>query len=234
MPAHPAQRTIRSHTCGQLRSSDLGNEVTLCGWIAKRRDHGGLVFADVRDRYGLTQIVFDPALAGGEKAHETAGKLRGEYVIWCKGKVRKRPEGMTNTKLATGEIEVACTELTILSEAETPPFAITDDVDAAENVRLKYRYLDLRRPVLQKNLLIRHRMLSIVRNHLDANGFIEVETPILYKSTPEGARDFIVPSRLTPGTFYALPQSPQILKQLLMISGLDRYYQNLMNNLKLN
>jgi aspartyl-tRNA synthetase len=208
-----------------LRKSDLGKEVMLCGWIAKRRDHGGLVFADLRDRYGLTQIVFDPALAGGTQAHEASGKIRSEYVIWCKGKVRNRPEGMTNAKLSTGEIEVACTDLVILSEAETPPFAISDDVDAAEMVRLKYRYLDLRRPALQKNLLIRHRMLSIVRNHLDANGFIEVETPILYKSTPEGARDFIVPSRLNPGTFYALPQSPQILKQLLMISGMDRYYQ---------
>src|SRR6185437_14337036 len=158
-------------------------------------------------------------------AHELAGNLRTEYVVWCKGKVRRRPEGMTNTKLATGEIEVACTDLMILSEAKTPPFPIEDELDVAETVRLKYRYLDLRRPVLQKNLLIRHRMLSIVRNHLDKHRFIEVETPILYKSTPEGARDFIVPSRLNPGTFYALPQSPQTLKQLLMISGMDRYYQ---------
>jgi aspartyl-tRNA synthetase len=207
------QRTVRSHTCGALRNSDLGHEVTLCGWIAKRRDHGGLVFADLRDRYGLTQIVFDPALLGGEKAYELAGKLRSEYVIWCKGKVRNRPDGMTNAKLATGAIEVACTELEILSEAKTPPFAIEDGADVAEMVRLKYRYLDLRRPSLQHNLVTRHRMLSIIRNHL------------LYKSTPEGARDFIVPSRLTPGSFYALPQSPQTLKQLLMIGGMDRYYQ---------
>ena len=197
----------------------------MCGWVSKRRDHGGLVFADLRDRYGLTQIVFDPALSGGAKAHETAGRIRSEFVIWCKGKVRRRPEGMTNAKMATGEIEVACTDLTILSEAKTPPFSLTDDAEVAETVRLKYRYLDLRRPALQRNLLIRHRMLSIVRNHLDQNQFVEVETPILYKSTPEGARDFIVPSRLNPGTFYALPQSPQILKQLLMISGMDRYYQ---------
>jgi len=218
-------RTVRSHTCGELKASNLDHEVTLCGWIAKRRDHGGLVFADLRDRYGITQIVFDPALAGGSKAHEAAGKIRGEYVIWCKGKVRRRPDGMTNLKHATGEIEVACTDLIILSEAKTPPFPIEDDIDVQETVRLKYRYLDLRRPQLQKNLLIRHRMLSIVRNHLDANQFVEVETPILYKSTPEGARDFIVPSRLNPGTFYALPQSPQTLKQLLMVSGLDRYYQ---------
>ena len=218
-------RTVRSHTCGEIRPTHLGNEVTLCGWVSKRRDHGGLIFADLRDRYGVTQIVFDPALAGGAAAHERAGKLRSEFVIWVKGKVRNRPEGMTNTKLATGAIEVACTELTILSEAKTPPFPIEDEIDVAETVRLKYRYLDLRRSVLQKNLLIRHRMLSIVRNHLDQNNFVEVETPILYKSTPEGARDFIVPSRLNPGTFYALPQSPQTLKQLLMISGMDRYYQ---------
>lgn len=220
-----APRTVRSHTCGELKASDIGKEVTLCGWVGKRRDHGGLIFADLRDRYGVSQVVFDPALAGGKDAHERAGRIRSEFVIWCKGKVRKRPEGMTNTKLATGEIEVACTDITILSEAKTPPFPIEDEIDVAETVRLKYRYLDLRRPILQKNLLIRHRMLSIVRNHLDANQFVEVETPILYKSTPEGARDFIVPSRLNPGSFYALPQSPQTLKQLLMVSGLDRYYQ---------
>ena len=222
-----SQRTVRTHTCGEIGVSDLEKEVTLCGWVAKRRDHGGLIFADLRDRYGVTQIVFDPALAGGTSAHERGGKIRSEFVLWVKGKVRHRPSGMTNTKLATGEIEVACTDLVILSEAKTPPFPIEDDIDVAETVRLKYRYLDLRRNVLQKNLLIRHRMLSIVRNHLDANNFVEVETPILYKSTPEGARDFIVPSRLNPGQFYALPQSPQTLKQLLMVSGLDRYYEDL-------
>ncbi len=216
---------IRSHTCGELRSQHLGQEVTLCGWVAKRRDHGGLVFADLRDRYGLTQIVFDPALAGGGQAHELAGRIRGEFVLWCRGKVRHRPEGMTNPKMTTGEIEVACTDLVLLSEAKTPPFAIDEDIEVAETLRLKYRYLDLRRPSLQRNLMIRHKMLSVVRNELDANAFVEVETPILYKSTPEGARDFIVPSRLNPGTFYALPQSPQTLKQLLMVSGMDRYYQ---------
>jgi len=223
------KRTVRSHTCGELGVADLGKEVELCGWVAKRRDHGGLVFADLRDRYGITQIVFDPAVIGAAQAHETAGRIRNEFVIWCKGKVRNRPEGMTNTKLATGAIEVACTDLVILSEAKTPPFNIPvgtdEEIDVAETIRLKYRYLDLRRPSLQKNLLIRHRMLQIVRNYLDQNHFVEVETPILYKSTPEGARDFIVPSRLNPGTFYALPQSPQTLKQLLMISGMDRYYQ---------
>ncbi len=219
------KRTVRSHTCGQLNLAHLGQTITLCGWVAKRRDHGGLIFADLRDRYGLTQIVFDPALAGGDVAHDLAGRIRSEYVIWVKGQVRQRPPGMTNSKMPTGEIEVVCTDLEILSEAKTPPFPIEEELDVAESVRLKYRYLDLRRPVLQKNLLIRHRMLSIIRNHLDQNQFVEVETPILYKSTPEGARDFIVPSRLNPGTFYALPQSPQTLKQLLMVSGMDRYYQ---------
>ncbi len=219
------KRTVRSHTCGQLNLAHLGQTITLCGWVAKRRDHGGLIFADLRDHYGLTQIVFDPALAGGDVAHDLAGRIRSEYVIWVKGQVRQRPPGMTNSKMPTGEIEVVCTDLEILSEAKTPPFPIEEELDVAESVRLKYRYLDLRRPVLQKNLLIRHRMLSIIRNHLDQNQFVEVETPILYKSTPEGARDFIVPSRLNPGTFYALPQSPQTLKQLLMVSGMDRYYQ---------
>lgn len=224
-PILKAKRMVRSHTCGDLKATHLDQEVTLCGWVGKRRDHGGLIFVDLRDRYGLTQIVFDPAHVGAQAAHEQAGRLRSEFVLWCKGTVRRRPEGMTNPRMKTGEIEVICTDLEILSEAKTPPFAIEDDVDVAETVRLKYRYLDLRRPVLQQNLMIRHRMLSIVRNHLDQQNFVEVETPILYKSTPEGARDFIVPSRLSPGTFYALPQSPQTLKQLLMVSGMDRYYQ---------
>ncbi len=201
----------------------------LCGWVAKRRDHGGLIFIDLRDRYGLTQIVFDPEIMGKAaeaiEAFEKAGKLRSEYVLWCKGKVRARPDGMQNTKLVTGQIEVACHDLVILSEAQTPPFPIEDDIEVAEQLRLQYRYLDLRRPYLQNNLITRHKMLQIVRQHLDAHSFIEVETPILYKSTPEGARDFIVPSRLSPGQFYALPQSPQTLKQLLMISGMDRYFQ---------
>jgi aspartyl-tRNA synthetase len=223
--AKSVKRTVRTHHCGQLRATDLGNEVQLCGWVAKRRDHGGLIFADLRDRHGLTQITFDPGIAESKVAHEVAGKLRGEFVIWVKGKVRKRPEGMTNTKLATGEIEIIVHDLVILSEAKTPPFAIEDDIDTSENLRLKYRYLDLRRGVLQRNLVTRHKMLSIVRNYLDSYDFCEVETPILYKSTPEGARDFVVPSRMNPGTFYALPQSPQTLKQLLMISGMDRYYQ---------
>ncbi len=226
------RRPVRSHTCGELRASDIGKEVTLCGWVAKRRDHGGLIFADLRDRYGVTQVTFDPAIGGSADPKallEIAGKIRNEFVLMVKGKVRARPQGMTNTKLATGEIEIIASELSILSEAKTPPFvigsALDEAPDAAENLRLKYRYLDLRRPALQKNLLIRHRMLSIVRNWLDQNQFVEVETPILYKSTPEGARDFIVPSRINPGTFYALPQSPQTLKQLLMVAGMDRYFQ---------
>ncbi len=217
------KRTNRTHTCGELSTTHLGKEVNLCGWVAKRRDHGGLIFIDLRDRYGLTQIVFDPEI--DKAAWELAGRLRSEFVIWSKGKVRSRPEGMVNPKLVTGAIEVACHDLVILSEAKTPPFPIEDEVDVAEQVRLEYRYLDLRRPYLQKNLLTRHKMLQIVRQHLDECSFIEIETPILYKSTPEGARDFIVPSRLSPGSFYALPQSPQTLKQLLMISGMDRYFQ---------
>ncbi len=220
------EQKFRSHTCGEIDSSQLGQKVTLCGWVAKRRDHGGLIFIDLRDRYGITQLVFDPKLPeGGAKAHETASALRSEFVITCQGTVRRRPEGMSNAKLRSGEIEIACARLEILSEAKTPPFAIEDEVEVAEMTRLKYRYLDLRRPSLQSNLMIRHRMLASARRYLDEQNFVEVETPILYKSTPEGARDFIVPSRLNRGDFYALPQSPQTLKQLLMISGLDRYYQ---------
>jgi aspartyl-tRNA synthetase len=218
-------RKIRSHHCGELGRDSIGKEVTLCGWVAKRRDHGGLIFIDLRDRYGLTQVVFDPACLSNSDLFEKAGRLRNEYVIWLRGKVRARPAGMANPKMKTGEIEVEAHDLTIFSEAKTTPFPIEDGIDVSETLRLKYRYLDLRRPELQKNLMIRHKMLSVVRRHLDENHFVEVETPILYKSTPEGARDFVVPSRLNPGTFYALPQSPQTLKQLLMISGLDRYYQ---------
>jgi aspartyl-tRNA synthetase len=203
----------------------LGAEVKLCGWVSKRRDHGGLIFVDLRDRYGVTQVVFDPQILKSAALFETAGMLRNEFVIGCVGRVRARPEGMQNKKLETGDVEVACSDLVLLSEAKTPPFPIEDDIDVGEQVRLSHRYLDLRRPQLQRNLLTRHRMLSIIRNHLDQNHFVEVETPILYKSTPEGARDFIVPSRVNPGNFYALPQSPQTLKQLLMVAGMDRYFQ---------
>lgn len=220
-----ATRTVRTHTCGELGIKQLGQTVALSGWVGKRRDHGGVIFVDIRDRYGITQVVFDPKLAGGDAAHAVGEKLRSEFVFWVKGTVRARPDGMKNESLSTGAIELVAQEVVLLSEAKTPPFPIEDGIDVAETVRLKYRYLDLRRPELQRNLLTRHRMLSIARNHLDSNHFVEVETPILYKSTPEGARDFIVPSRLSPGEFYALPQSPQTLKQLLMISGMDRYYQ---------
>lgn len=215
----------RSHTCGQIGTQELGQEVQLCGWVSKRRDHGGLIFIDLRDRYGITQIVFDPAMSKNQEIFERAGKLRSEFVLWCKGVVRSRPEGMANPKMKTGQIEVACHDLSILSEAKTPPFPIENEIDVSESLRLEYRYLDLRRPYLQNNLITRSKMLQIVRQHLDEHNFVEVETPILYKSTPEGARDFVVPSRLNPGTFYALPQSPQTLKQLLMISGMDRYFQ---------
>ncbi|MEK7690239.1 MAG: aspartate--tRNA ligase, partial [Bdellovibrionota bacterium] len=221
----PTKRVVRSHTNGELRAANLDQVVTLCGWVGKRRDHGGLIFIDLRDRYGITQVVFDPALGSGASIHEKAGTLRSEFVIQVSGKVRRRPSGMTNPKMITGEIEVICDDLVIFSEAKTPPFAIDDDTEVAETIRLKHRYLDLRRAPLQRNLLTRAKMLSLVRNHLEQNGFCEVETPILYKSTPEGARDFVVPSRLNPGSFYALPQSPQTLKQLLMVSGMDRYYQ---------
>ena len=174
------KKTQRSHTCGELGVNHLNQEVMLCGWVAKRRDHGGLIFIDLRDRYGITQIVFDPAHLSDAAVFELSSKLRSEYVLWCKGKVRSRPEGMLNSKLATGAIEVACNDLVILSEAKTPPFPIEDDVEVAEQVRLQYRYLDLRRPYLQNNLIIRHKMLQIVRQHLDSHNFLEIETPILY------------------------------------------------------
>jgi len=216
---------IRTHKCSELSSKNLGESVTLCGWVKTRRDHGGVIFIDLRDRYGVTQVVFDPALEAGKDAHQLAHKIRSEFVLAVKGVVRERPAGMINTKLGTGEIEIACQELNILSEAKTPPFEVEDGVEVSENLRLQYRYLDLRRPSLQKNIKIRHDMLLSARNYLSELDFLEIETPILYKSTPEGARDFIVPSRLSPSLFYALPQSPQTLKQLLMISGFDRYFQ---------
>ncbi|MEW6057776.1 MAG: aspartate--tRNA ligase [Bdellovibrionota bacterium] len=215
-------RRVRTHTCGELTAKAEGQAVTLMGWAHKRRDHGGVVFVDLRDRYGLTQIVVDPSFP---EAHQEAEKIRNEFVLLAKGKVRRRPEGMTNAKLPTGEIEVYIDHLEILSEAKPLPFPVDEGSDVSETLRLKYRYLDLRRPNLQRNMIVRHKAATVVRNYLDQNDFLEIETPILYKSTPEGARDFIVPSRVNPGTFYALPQSPQTLKQLLMVSGFDRYYQ---------
>lgn len=216
---------IRSHTCGELNAEFEGKEVVLAGWVAKRRDHGGLIFIDLRDRYGISQLVFDPAKSGDSKTKEEADKARSEFVISIKGIVRRRPDDMINPKITTGEIEVEVTELNILSAAKTPPFTIDDNTDAGEALRLKYRYLDLRRASIQKNLIIRHQVCQVVRNYLSNQNFLEVETPILFKSTPEGARDYLVPSRVNPGSFYALVQSPQIMKQLLMVAGFDRYFQ---------
>ena len=193
------------------------------GWVQRRRDHGGVIFVDLRDREGLTQVVFNPEV--DQAVHTKAHAIRSEYVLAVRGTVDHRPEGMVNPNLVTGEIEVMVTELKILNPAETPPFLIEDGVDVSENIRLTYRHLDLRRPQLQQNIILRHRAASSVRNYLNTHGFIDVETPVLTRSTPEGARDYLVPSRVNPGQFYALPQSPQIFKQLLMISGFDRYYQ---------
>lgn len=212
----------RTHYCGDLKISDTGKEVTLMGWAGRRRDHGGVIFVDLRDREGIVQVVFNPD--AGESVHGEAHKIRSEFVIAVKGIVRRRPDGMNNPALKTGEIEVIVSELEIMNESRTPPFSF-DEEEVSENVRLKYRYLDLRRPAIQKNLFLRSRLAAAARHYFEQNGFIEVETPFLTKSTPEGARDYLVPSRISKGMFYALPQSPQIFKQLLMISGFDRYYQ---------
>ncbi len=212
----------RTHYCGEISARDEGTEVVLFGWVQRRRDLGGLIFVDLRDREGVVQIVFDPD--SDEALHAEARKIRGEYVLAVVGKVRRRPAGMENTQMLTGEVEVIVSAFEILNEARTLPFTL-DDEDVSENLRLKYRYLDLRRPAIQKNLILRSRLAMATRQYFNENGFIEVETPFLGKSTPEGARDYLVPSRITKGTFYALPQSPQIFKQLLMVSGFDRYFQ---------
>ena len=214
----------RTNVCGEIRKSDVNKEVILDGWVSRRRDHGGLIFVDLRDRSGIVQIVFDEATLGSN-AFDIAETLRNEFVIQVKGNVRARSEDTINPKMETGEIEIVVNELVVLNKSKTPPFYIQDNIDVDENVRLKYRYLDLRRPEMQKNLMLRHKVTMIMRNYLDKNGFLEIETPMLCRSTPEGARDFLVPSRLNPGQFYALPQSPQIFKQLLMVSGLERYFQ---------
>lgn len=213
----------RTHKCGELSKADEGKEVCLMGWAQYRRDHGGLIFVDLRDYSGLAQIVFSPEIS--EKAHELAHILRSEYVLAIKGKVRQRPDGMINKDLPTGEIEVVVLDWKLLNTAKTPPFPVEDRCDAGENLRLAWRFLDMRRPVMQKNIRLRHKIAQTVREYLDEQGFIEIETPVLTRSTPEGARDFLVPSRLNPGQFYALPQSPQLFKQLLMSSGMDRYFQ---------
>jgi aspartyl-tRNA synthetase len=213
----------RTHTCGQLRENNIGEKVVLNGWVDTRRDLGGVIFIDLRDRYGITQIVFEPHY--NDKAHHLGKDLRSEYVVSVEGTVRKRPEGTENPDLKTGFIDVMVDNLIILNEAKTPPFQIQDGIDTSEDTRLKYRYLDLRRPSMQKNMLLRHQMYMLTRKYFDEQSFIEVETPVLMKSTPEGARDYLVPSRIHKGKFYALPQSPQQYKQLLMVSGLDRYFQ---------
>jgi aspartyl-tRNA synthetase len=220
--AEPLGDLTRTHSCGELRASDVGAEVTLLGWVHRVRDLGGLLFIDLRDRAGLTQIVFDK---DDERTMAKAKRLRSEYVIGVRGTVRRRSPETVNPKIATGDVEVIVSELTILNEAKTPPFPIAEDAAVSEEVRLKYRYLDLRRPRLQGNIGLRHRVMTKIRQYFDRHGFWEIETPILTKSTPEGARDYLVPSRVHPGEFFALPQSPQIFKQILMISGMERYVQ---------
>jgi len=213
----------RTHSCGELRSKDVGKEVTLMGWVQRRRDHGGVIFIDLRDREGLTQVVLNPEY--DKNVHELGENIRNEYVIAVTGKVENRPEGTVNEGLPTGEVEVYVSNLKILNNAETPPFVIEDYSNANEDIRLKYRYLDLRRPVLQRNIMLRHSLIKVIREFLYEKGFLDIETPFLTKSTPEGARDYLVPSRVNPGRFYALPQSPQMFKQLLMVSGFDKYFQ---------
>ena len=213
----------RTHHCRELTKNDLGKEVVLMGWVHKRRDHGGVIFVDLRDRAGITQVVFNPDVDA--QVHDKAQDLRSEFVIAIKGKVENRPEGMINPNLHTGEVEIMVNELKILNRAKTPPFQIEEDIDVSETVRLTHRHIDLRRPHIQRNLLKRHFVAACVRQFLNSLGFLDIETPFLTKSTPEGARDYLVPSRVNEGQFYALPQSPQIFKQLLMISGYDRYYQ---------
>src|SRR5438874_1234331 len=213
----------RTHTCGDLNKDAIGQQVTLAGWVNRRRDHGGLVFLDIRDRYGITQVICDPERSA--EAHRVASEVRSEYVVQVIGKVVPRLAGTENPNLSTGAIEVASEHIEILSPSRTTPFPIRDDIQVDESLRLKYRYLDLRRPSMRDNMILRHRVVKAMRDYLDERGFLEIETPILMKSTPEGARDYLVPSRLYPGEFYALPQSPQQLKQLLMVAGLDRYFQ---------
>ena len=214
---------VRTHRCGSLTAEHIGQEVCVMGWVQRRRDHGGLIFIDLRDREGIVQLALDPDrdLASHKKAEE----VRNEFVIAARGKVSPRPEGTVNAKMKTGEVEIEIIELLLLNRSETLPFMLDEFTEVAENIRLKYRFLDLRRTKLQQNLLMRHLVAKTVRNYFDDNGFIEIETPVLTKSTPEGARDYLVPSRVHSGNFFALPQSPQLFKQLLMVSGFDRYFQ---------
>lgn len=214
---------LRTSTCNDLSVKNIGESVTLCGWVHRRRDHGGLIFIDLRDRYGLTQIVSDPAVSS--EMHEIANNVRPEYVVQIKGTVRARPEGMINEKMKTGGIEVLIGDFRILNQSKTPPFEIDQDKEVNEELRLKYRYLDIRRQRMKNNIITRHRVIKLMRDFMDEKGFIEVETPILIKGTPEGSREYLVPSRLYPGNFFVLPQSPQQLKQLLMVAGMDKYFQ---------
>lgn len=213
----------RTNNCGELDMESVGEDVTLSGWVHRRRDHGGLIFIDLRDRYGLTQVVSDPTVS--EEIHKIADTLRPEFVIQITGKVRSRPEGMINEKMKTGSIEIIISNLIILNKSKTPPFEIDQDKDVSEELRLTYRYLDLRRERMKNNILVRHRIIKMIRDMMDLEDFVEIETPIMIKGTPEGSREYLVPSRLYPGHFYVLPQSPQQLKQLLMVAGFDRYFQ---------
>jgi aspartyl-tRNA synthetase len=214
---------LKTHSCGELKKKDVGSKVTLAGWVDRRRDHGGLIFIDLRDREGVVQVVFNPELS--PDCHKIASEMRSEYVVRVSGKVSPRPKGTENPKLPTGGIEVIADSVAILNPSKTPPFYINEEVEVEENLRLKYRYLDLRRNRMKENLLLRHRVVKFMRDFLSERGFVEVETPILIKSTPEGARDYLVPSRVHPGKFYALPQSPQQIKQLLMVAGIEKYFQ---------
>jgi aspartyl-tRNA synthetase len=214
---------LKSHSCGELTSAHVGQSVTLAGWVDRRRDHGGLTFIDLRDRRGIVQVVYNPEISA--ECHETASEMRNEYVVSVTGEVTLRPEGTENPNLPTGEVEVIAHATSILNPSLTPPFYINEEVDVDENLRLQYRYLDLRRRRMQKNLELRHRVVKFIRDFLDEREFLEIETPILIKSTPEGARDYLVPSRVHPGEFYALPQSPQQIKQLLMVAGMEKYFQ---------
>lgn len=213
----------KTHTCGALRLDDVGEEVSLAGWVDRRRDHGGVTFVDLRDRFGVVQLVTNPEIS--PDAHQGLDPVRMEWVIQVKGEVRRRPEGMENPEIATGDIEVEVTDVRILNPAQTPPFLIHQEEDVDEQTRLEYRYLDLRSPRMRDNLILRHKVIKFIRDYLDEREFVEVETPILFKTTPEGARDYLVPSRVHPGEFYALPQSPQQLKQMLMVGGIERYFQ---------